>query len=191
VTDVAGRAALAIGADQSIRPKWYSQYRDIWLGYRISPGMATAGQIAGCGSGADWIAAMFAVRCAEVLTMGLTWRDLVSTVTALAIVLADVAFHLGAGLPLMSSAWSASGVLLVLSAVCAVSAAGDLHTRPQPRHGVIFRRITTVLGAIALGAGLAGLISGSGRLMELLVVATIFLYATGTLWHVLSIGAPE
>jgi hypothetical protein len=66
-------------------------------------------------------------------------------------------------------------VALVLGAICAVSAAGDLHTRPQPLQGVIFRKVTTVLGAIALLAGLAGLIADSGKALEILVVATGFL----------------
>ena len=123
--------------------------------------------------------------------MGLTWRDLVSTAAAFVIVLAYAAFQLGTGLPLISTAGSASAVLLILGAVCAVSAAGDLHTRPQPRPGVIFRKVTTVLGTVALAAGLIGLIADSGHALEILVVATIFLYTTGTLWHVLTIGAEQ
>lgn len=121
--------------------------------------------------------------------MGLAWRDLVSSVAVLLIILAYAAFEQGTGLPLISSAWTASAVVLVLGAVCAVSAAGDLHTRPQLRLGVIFRRVTTVLGAVALVAGVTGVIADSGHALEILVVATIFLYATGTFWHVLTIGS--
>jgi hypothetical protein len=121
--------------------------------------------------------------------MGLTWRDLVSSVTAVAMVFAYVSLKYATGLPLLSSAWGISAVELVLAAICAVAAAADLHTRPQPREGVIFRRITTVLGAIALLAGLAGLIADSGQAVEILVVATGFLWLTGTIWHVLTIGS--
>jgi hypothetical protein len=113
--------------------------------------------------------------------MGLTWRDLVSSV---AVVVSR------SRMPLLSSAWGASAVELVLACVCAVAAAYDLHTRPQPWHGRIFRRITTVLGVIALLAGLAGLITNSGQAVEVVVVATTFLWLTGTMWHVLAIGAP-
>ena len=123
--------------------------------------------------------------------MGLTWRDLVSSAAVLVIILAYAAFEAGASLPLISSAWAASAVLLVLGGVCAVSAAGDLHTRPQPRAGVIFRRVTTVLGTVALTAGITGLITDSGHALLILVVATIFLYGTGTLWHVLTIGSQQ
>jgi hypothetical protein len=125
----------------------------------------------------------------EVLAVGLTWRDLVSSAAIVVMFLAYTAFKMGTDLLLLSSAWTASAVALVLGAICAVSAAGDLHTRPQPLQGVIFRKITTVLGAIALLAGLTGLIADSGKALEILVVATGFLWLTATVWHVLTIGS--
>jgi hypothetical protein len=125
----------------------------------------------------------------EVLAVGLTWRDLVSSAAIVAMIVAYMAFKMGTGLLLLSSAWTASAVALVLGAICVVSAAGDLHTRPQPLQGVIFRKITTVLGAIALLAGLTGLIADSGKALEILVVATGFLWLTATIWHVLTIGS--
>jgi len=121
--------------------------------------------------------------------MGLTWRDLVSSAAALAMILAYTAFKVGTDLPLLSSAWAAGAVELVLAGICAVSAAADLHTRPQPREGVIFRRITTVLGTIALLAGLIALIADSGHALEILVVFTGFLWLTATIWHVVTIGS--
>ena len=123
--------------------------------------------------------------------MGLTWRDLVSSVAVVAMVLAYGSFQLGSGLLLLTSAWATSAVELVLGSVCAVTAAGDLHTRPQPRAGRIVRRITTVLGAIALLAGLAGLATNSGHAVEIMVVMTVFLWLTATLWHVFTIGAEQ
>jgi hypothetical protein len=125
----------------------------------------------------------------EVLAMGLTWRDLVSSATIVVMFVAYTLFFYGTHLLLLSSAWGASAVELVLAAICAVSAAVDLHIRPQPLPGVIFRRVTTVLGTIALLAGLAGLIANSGHAVEILVVTTGFLWLTATIWHVLSIGA--
>jgi len=121
--------------------------------------------------------------------VGLTWRDLVSSAAVVLMVLAYTAFKIGTDLLLLSSAWIASAVELVLGCVCAVSAAGDLHTRPQPPQGVIFRKVTTVLGAIALLAGLAGLIADSGHALEIMVVFTGFLWLTATIWHVLTIGS--
>jgi hypothetical protein len=125
----------------------------------------------------------------EVLAVGLTWRDLVSSATIVAMIVAFMAFRTGADLPLLSSAWTASVVEIVLGGVCAVSAAADLHTRPQPREGVIFRRVTTVLGTMALLAGLIALIADSGHALEILVVITGFLWLTATIWHVLTIGS--
>ena len=121
--------------------------------------------------------------------MGLTWKDLVSSAAAVAMVLAYAAFAYGTSLMLLSSAWAASAVELVLASICAVGAAGDLHTRPQQLQGVIFRKITTVLGVIALLAGLFGLVANSAHAVEILVVATTFLWLTGTIWHVMSIGS--
>jgi hypothetical protein len=121
--------------------------------------------------------------------MGLTWRDLVSSVTVAVMILVYASFDYGTGLLMLSGAWAASAVELVLGSICAVSAAADLHTRPQQRQGVIFRKVTTVLGAIALLAGLSGLIANSWQAVEVLVVAATFLWLTATIWHVLSIGA--
>jgi hypothetical protein len=124
----------------------------------------------------------------EVRAMGLTWRDLVSSTAILLLVLAYVSFVFGSSLVLLSSAWTTSAVGLVLGAICAVFAAADLHTRPQPRPGRVARRITTVLGAIALVAGLAGLAGNDAKALETLVVAMGFLWLTGTVWHVYTIG---
>ena len=125
----------------------------------------------------------------EVLAMGLTWRDLVSSGTILVMLVAYNTFFWGTDLILLSSPWAASAVLMVLGVICAVSAAADLHTRPQPLQGVIFRKITTVLGTIALLAGLAGLVANSGHAVEILFVATACLWLTATVWHVLTIGS--
>ena len=121
--------------------------------------------------------------------MGLTWRDLASSAIVVAMVLGFVSFKVGTSLVLFSTAWAASAAELVLGAACAVIAAADLHTRPQALQGRIFRRVTTVLGSIALLTGLIGLAGNSGQALEIMVVATISLWFTATLWHVLSIGA--
>ena len=123
--------------------------------------------------------------------MGLTWRDLVSSATMVLIVLAWAGLKLHQGLPLLSSAWAVSIVELGLSTGCALTAAGDLHTRPQPRAGVLIRKATTLLGSIALVAGLAGLIGDSAHALEVLVMAMIMLWLAGTCWHVMSIGSQQ
>ena len=124
----------------------------------------------------------------EVLAVGLTWRDIASSAIAAAMVIGFLSFEFGTNLVLFSTAWAASAVELILGAVCAVIAAADLHTRPQDLQGRIFRRVTTVFGTIALLTGLIGLAGNSGQALETMVVATIFLWLTATIWHVLSIG---
>ena len=124
----------------------------------------------------------------EVPVVGLTWRDIASSAIVAAMVIGFVSFEFGTKLVLFSTAWAASAVELILGAACAVIAAADLHTRPQALQGRIFRRVTTVLGAIALLTGLIGLAGNSGQALETMVVATIFLWLTATIWHVLSIG---
>jgi hypothetical protein len=121
--------------------------------------------------------------------MGLTWRDLVSSAALLAIIFTFLAYKIEPGAPLVGSAASASIVALLLGACCALAAAFDLHTRKQSRLGVIYRRITTVTGTIALGAGLVGVLGSSGQALEILVVATAVLWLAGTIWHVLSIAS--
>ena len=123
--------------------------------------------------------------------MGLTWRDAVSSFAILVIVIAYAAYLGGTTLLLISSTWAMSAVVLVLGIGCAVVAASDLYTRPQPRLGEVFRRITTVLGTIAVIAGLIGLITASAHALEILVVVTITLLGTATFWHVLTIGSEQ
>jgi len=123
--------------------------------------------------------------------MGLTWRDAVSSFAILVIFIAYAAYLGGTTLLLISSTWATSAVVLVLGLGCAVVAASDLYTRPQPRMGEVFRRITTVLGTIAVIAGLIGLITASAHALEILVVVTITLLGTATFWHVLTIGSEQ
>ena len=123
--------------------------------------------------------------------MGLTWRDGLSSVLMLVIILAYAAYLQGVGLLLISTTWAATAVELVLGIGCTVIAAGDLYTRPQPRPAEIFRRVATVIGAIALSAGVIGLITASAHALEVLVVTTIAVWATATCWHVLTIGSEQ
>jgi hypothetical protein len=120
--------------------------------------------------------------------MGLTWRDLASSATLVAMIVAYSDLQYRSGPALVSSAWATSAVELVLGSICAVFAAIDLHTRPQPRAGRIIRRITTAFGSIALVAGLVGLVGNSAHAVEIMVVAMVWLWLAATLWHVYTIG---
>jgi hypothetical protein len=82
-------------------------------------------------------------------------------------------------------------VVLLLGIGCAVIGGGDLYTRPQPRLGEVFRRIATGFGAIAVIAGLTGLITGSAHALEVLVMVVIAWLGTAIFWHVLTIGSDQ
>jgi hypothetical protein len=125
----------------------------------------------------------------EVLIMGLTWRDAVSSCVIVVILIVYTAYLEGTSLLLISSTWATSAVILVLGIGCAVIGGGDLYTRPQPRLGAVFRRIATGLGAIAVIAGLIGLVTGSAHALEILIVVTIAWLGTAIFWHVLTIGS--
>ena len=121
--------------------------------------------------------------------MGPTWRDAVSAGVLVVVMVAYVAYLGGTSLVLLSSASAASAVVLVCGIGCTVVAASDLYRIAQPRAGVVFRRIVTVLGTLAVLAGLAGMVTSSQHALEVLVVLTIALLATPPFWHVLTIGS--
>lgn len=123
--------------------------------------------------------------------MGLTWRDTVSGIAIVMIVLAYTAYLAGAQLLLVSSAWATSAVVLALGFGCAASATGDLYTRPQPRSGVVVRRITAGIGVIALTFGLTGIVFDSQYALRNLVAVMIMFWATATLWHVFTMGSDQ
>jgi hypothetical protein len=121
--------------------------------------------------------------------MGLTWRDLASSALMLVVVLGYAAAHSGSRLPGLSTVSAMSAAALALGTGCAILAAADLHTTLLSHPGVIVRRITSVAGSIGLAAGVLGVISGSWRALEYLVVATVVVWAAGTCWHILGIGS--
>ena len=121
--------------------------------------------------------------------MGTTWRDAVSAGALVVVVIAYAVYLGGTSLVLLSSASAASAVVLVCGLGCTVLAAGDLYRIAQPRAGVVFRRIVTALGTLAVLVGLAGMVTSSRHALEILVVLTIALLATPPFWHVLTIGS--
>ena len=121
--------------------------------------------------------------------MGTTWRDAVSGGVFVLVVIAYLAYLNGTSLVLLSSASAASTVVLVCGIGCTVLAAGHLYRTAQPRAGVVFRRIITGLGTLAVLVGLAGMVTSSPHALEILVVLTIALLAAPPFWHVLTIGS--
>jgi hypothetical protein len=121
--------------------------------------------------------------------MGTTWRDGVSGGALVVIITAYVAYLSGTSLVLLSTAGATSAVAAVCGIGSAVLAAGDGKSIVQRLAGVVFRRIVTVLGTLAVLAGLAGMVTGSQHALEILVVLSIAMLATPSFWHVLMIGS--
>jgi hypothetical protein len=125
------------------------------------------------------------------MRMGLTWRDGVSGLVLLAVIVAYAAYLGGAHLFLVSSTWAASATILVLGFGCAACATSDLYTRPQPRWGVAMRKITFGIGLLALLYGLAGIVANSTYGLRNMVALIIVCWGTACIWHTLSIGGSQ
>ena len=119
--------------------------------------------------------------------MGLTWKDIVTTVFMGAIAAVYAAFLTGTDAWLISSARGSTLAVLVLGMVggCMLSAAGDLYRGPQSRAVRVWRVIASVLGVVAFAAAVAGLASGSTVALAVLVAATGALWLVATVRHAL------
>ena len=119
--------------------------------------------------------------------MGLTWKDVVTTVFMGVIAAVYAAFLGGTSAWLISSARGTTLAVLVLGMVggCMLSAAGDLYRGPQPRAVRAWRVIASVLGVVALAAAVVGLASGSTVALAVLVATTGALWLIATARHAL------
>ncbi len=119
--------------------------------------------------------------------MGLTWKDVVTTVFMGVIAAVYAAFLGGTSAWLISSARGTTLAVLVLGMVggCMLSAAGDLYKGPQSRAVRAWRVIASVLGVVVLAAAVAGLASGSTVALAVLVATTGALWLIATARHAL------
>jgi hypothetical protein len=117
--------------------------------------------------------------------MDLTWRDAISTLAVGAIFLLYMTFMQGGALPLLSSAWANAAAILVIGlGGMVISVRGDSHTRSKELFQVILRRAASVLGVIALIAGLAALVADSSRALTILVAFSIMVWGASVVSHV-------
>jgi len=117
--------------------------------------------------------------------MRLTWKDAVSTVFMAAIVIIYVAFLNSTTAWLISSARGTAAAVLVLGFVggCAMSAAAEQYQDTRAR---AYTSFASVLGVIALVAGVVALITASTVALAILVVATLALWLAATARHALA-----
>jgi hypothetical protein len=121
--------------------------------------------------------------------MKLTWRDAVATVVMAAIVVIYVAFLHSTTAWLISSARGTATAVLVLGLVggCGMSAAGE---RYRTRQGQAYTGAMSLLGLVALAAGVVALITASTVALAVLVAAAVALWLVATLRHALATPVP-
>ena len=119
--------------------------------------------------------------------MGLTWKDLLSTMFMGAIAVVYAAFLGGTSAWLISSARGTTLAVFVLGMVggCMLGAVGDLYQEPQSRAVRAWRMIASFLGVIAFAAAVAGMASGSTVALAVLVAVTGALWLISTGRHAL------
>ena len=113
--------------------------------------------------------------------MRLTWKDAVSTVFMAAIVIIYAAFLNSTTVWLISSARGTAAAVLILGFVggCAMSAA----RQDQGTQARAYTSFASILGAVALIAGVIALIMASTAALAVLVAATLTLWLAATLRH--------
>lgn len=124
--------------------------------------------------------------------MRLTWKDAVTTLFTAGIVAVYIAFLQEAGWPLIASVRGTTAAILVLGFVggCAFGAVGDGYGKGESSVSKMLIGITTVLGVIALAAGIYALVTASAVMLAVLFGATVALWLTATLRHAFTRAAP-
>jgi len=116
--------------------------------------------------------------------MDLTWRDAISTLI-LVVILVVYFEYLQGGVWLISSAWATTAVVLILGlGGRVISVRGDARVREQEMLRTVCRIAATVFGVIALIAGLAALLLDSAYALKILITASVLTWAAGTGSHV-------
>lgn len=122
--------------------------------------------------------------------MPLSWRDSIATILVAIGVVVYLAWIVGPGIPGFEQPASIAIAILVLGVAASVSAVVPGFAELL-RGSRMYLATTSVLGVVALGAGV-WTIAGSGGAMGLamLVLSTVALWAMSTLRHV-GVGKPR
>lgn len=121
--------------------------------------------------------------------MRLTWKDVVATLFTAAIVAVYIAFLQSAGWPLLGSVRGTTAVMMVLGTLggCAFGAAGELYGRNARATEREYVTFTSIVGLIALGAGIYALVTANGTALAVLFIATMGLWLAATARHLFSL----
>lgn len=115
--------------------------------------------------------------------MDLTWRDAVSTL-ALVIMLVVYAAYLTGGFWLISSTWAAAAVLLVVGLGGRVIGVGGRAVPSAELFHRVLRIAAATFGVIALLAGLSALFLSSAYALKIFIMSSIVVWVTTVLSHI-------
>jgi hypothetical protein len=121
--------------------------------------------------------------------MRLTWKDAVTTLAVGAIVAVYVTYLTGTSAWLISTARGTTTAVLVLGLAggCALGGLAEAYRGAKSHTALAFTQMATDLGMVALAAAIAGLITGGMAALAVLVAATIALWLTATVRHVVMV----
>lgn len=116
--------------------------------------------------------------------MDLTWRDAVSTL-AMVVMLIIYGVYLSGGFWIMSSTWATAAVLLIVGLGGRMV---SVHKTMDPPSEELLRRLlaiaAAVFGIIALLAGLSAVVVGSAYALKIFIMASIVVWAVVVISHV-------
>lgn len=115
--------------------------------------------------------------------MDLTWRDAVSTL-ALVIMLLIYASYLAGGFWLISSTWAAAAVLLIVGLGGRVISVGGKAIPSAELFHRLLRVAAAVFGVIALLTGLSAVMISSAYSLKIFIMSSIVVWAATLLSHV-------
>jgi hypothetical protein len=114
--------------------------------------------------------------------MELTWRDAVSTLALIVMLLVYVAYLTGS-FWLISSTWATAGVLVMVGLGGRVISVGGKAPSAQLFHRVL-RVAAAVFTVIALLAGLTALLLSSAYSLKIFIMSSILAWLASVLMHV-------
>jgi hypothetical protein len=115
--------------------------------------------------------------------MDLTWRDAVSTLAEI-VILIIYAAYLGGSLWLISSTWATAAVLLFVGLGGRVVGAGGQKAPSREFFHRALRVTAAVFSVIALLAGLSAVLVSSAYALKIFILSSIIVWAATVLSHV-------
>lgn len=114
--------------------------------------------------------------------MRLSMRDLIATLLVAIALLLCAAWALGVDMPIASSVRVAAAAVLILGIAASLSAVVPSFTALI--HGSkSYLAVSSVLGLVALGAGLVAVVRGEALALTALIASTVVLWALSTNRH--------